>query len=434
MTPERRSIRAARALFVAFGAGYGLLSLLRYWTYHSRSLDMAFYVRLVWGMGHGRPDNPIVGAPHWLGLHLEPALLLPAALGRIGLPIAEILLILQALGAAAAIFPLHSLARRRLAPICGEGAALLAALCIYLLPTVSRGIDYDFHPSTIAIAPIAAWIDSVDAGRFRRAWAWLLIALLFREDIGLQVAAAALVFAAFPTETEPSRHILIAQASVGLAWFFGYALLVQPHFLPDPGSSSFGAHFERFGGGAGGVGGVLKAALAHPIELAQYLVSGDRWMYAPALLSTVGFVALADPRWLAGVLPIFGINLLSDFAGVRGVQSHYATAMAPFLVAAGIRGAARIGAALQSNRRAIPAFVMVGFAAIWFWLRGAAPGAPDFSLVSYRDDDFARESRIRAAALAHEPRVVAEVRLLAHLAERPEPLLDPAQRLYWKKR
>ena len=31
------------------------------------------------------------------------------------------------------------------------------------------------------------------------------------------------------------------------------------------------------------------------------------------------------------------------------------------------------------------------------------------------------------------PQVVAEVRLLAHVAERPEPLLDPAQRMYWKK-
>ena len=427
------STRLSYRAFATFGAIYGLLSLLRYWTYHSRSLDMAFYVRLVWGMGHGRPDNPIVDAPHWLGLHLEPALFVPAALGRMGVPIAEMLLILQVFGAALALFPLYSLARRRLAPVCGEGAALAAALTIYLLPTVSRGIDYDFHPVTIAIAPIAAWINEVDAGRWRRAWAWFLVALLFREDIGLQVAAAALAFVAFPTESGALRRVLGAQAAVGLCWFFGYALLVQPHFLPEPGASSFGAHFERFGGGAGGVSGVLAAALAHPVELLKYLASGDRLMYVPALLSTVGMVALAEPRWLAGILPIVGINLLSDFAGVRGVQSHYATAMAPFLVAAAILGAARIGARLSGRNRTVPVFALVAAATLWFWFRGAAPGAPDFTLAAYRDDDFAREARVRAAQLAGEPRVVAEVRLLAHLAERPEPLLDPSQRLYWKQ-
>src|SRR6266567_4296604 len=98
-------------------------------SYHSRSLDMAYYVRLVWGLGHGFVDNPVVGATNLLGLHLEPILLPLAALGRL-VPVAPLLLGAQALGAAAAVFPAHALARRHLPPV----AAAAAALTIYLMP------------------------------------------------------------------------------------------------------------------------------------------------------------------------------------------------------------------------------------------------------------------------------------------------------------
>lgn len=427
-----------------FAALYGALSLLRYHTFHSRSLDMAYYVRLVWGMAHGRPDNPVVDAPHWLGLHLEPGLLLLAAVSRLGLPIADLLLVVQAVAAALSLLPLWSLARRRLASVVGEAAALAAALSIYLVPTVSRCLDYDFHPTTVLLGPLAAWIDAVDAGRGRASWVWLLLSLSLREDVGLQIAAAALAVAALPLPPGPplpvssrrgQRRRLLLQAGLGIAWFAGYALWVQPRFLPVAASGSFGAHFERFGGGEGGVAGILGAALRDPAALLAYLVSADRPLYPAALLATVGGVAVLSPRWLAGALPIVGINLLSDFRGVRAVQSHYATAMAPFLVASAIEGAATGGRWLLARGRALslaPTALLVGAAAASFWTRGAAPGAPDFTLDAYRPDDGSRAARARLEAIGDAPSVVAEVRLLAHLAERPEPRMEPAQRTYWK--
>lgn len=430
-TSSRPYVRVRNVVMVAYALLYGTLSLLRYETYHSRSLDMAFYVRLVWGLAHGRPDNPIVDAPHWLGLHLEPALFVPAALSRLGLPIAELLLVLQAGVAALALWPAHRLARRRLAPLVGEAWALAAACSVLLLPSVSRCIDYDFHPSTLAVTPLLLWLDAVDERNVRRTWVWLALSLSLREDIGLQAAMVAPTFVAWPGAEPgrgPFRVAMAAQALVGTAWFFVYVLAVQPRFLPMAATSSFGAHFERFGGGQGGVGGVLAAALANPLDLAAYLVSGDRLLYPVALLSTVGLVALASPRWLAGLLPIVGINLLSDFAGVRNVSSHYATTTVPFLVAAAIHGAARLGRFAARRSPALlraPSFVLVVAAAVAFWLRGAAPGAPDFTLDSYVADAYTAKARAMEKELGGRDCVVAEVRLLAHLAERPEPLMDP---------
>lgn len=414
---------------------------------------MAYYVRLVWGMARGYPDNPVVGAPHWLGLHFEPVLFIPALLSRAGLPVAELLLVLQAALSSLALIPMWRLARRRLLPALGAGGsrrgellALAAASIIYLVPAVSRCLDYDVHPSTMALLPLCAWIDAVDGGAQQPARVafsrfWLVLALCFREDIGLQVAAAASAFALRPTAGDEAarraqRREMVIQGLFGLGWFLAYALLLQPRFLPDPSSGSFGAHFERWGGGHGGVGGVLAAALSQPGALLSHLLADGRPLYLPALLSVVGFVALASPHWLLGMLPILGINMLSDFPGVRRVESHYATAMMPFLSAAAVLGAARLARLLGARPawlRAAPLSLSLTCAAFAFWTRGAAPGAPDFTLTAYRDDGFARASREQVAALAGAPRVVAEPRLLAHLAERPEPLLDPALRRYWKR-
>ena len=427
---------------VGFAGGLGALSLLRYRTFHSRSLDMAYYVRLVWGMAHGRPDNPVVDAPHWLGLHLEPILFVPAALSRLGLPVAELLLVLQAAVAALALPPIHALCRRRIAPLLGETVALLVALSIYLLPAVSRCVDYDFHPSTLLIAPLCAWIDAVDQGRWGRAWAWMAVSLCFREDVGLQLLCAASAAAAWGTfhDRSQARRHLLGQAGLSALWFAVYALLVQPRYLPDPAGGSFGAHFARFGGGQGGVAGVVRAALADPAALGRYLVSGDRPGYPLALLFTVGGVALAAPRWLAGALPLVLINLASDFPGVRLVQSHYATAMAPFLAVAAVAGVERLTRVADLHRpalRRLPAALLLLSAGSAFALRGASPLAPDFTFAAYRDDDDSRAARAlvaRANSDPAAPRVVAEARVLAHLAERPEPILDPAQRYYWKAR
>jgi uncharacterized membrane protein len=183
------------------------------------------------------------------------------------------LLAAQALGTAAVIFPAARLARRRLSPLVGDGVAFAAALSVYLIPTVTRCVDYDFHPSTMAITPLFWFIDALDEGDWKRAWTWFFAALAFREDVGLQGAAVALTFLVLPRER-------------------------------------------------GDVGGVLGHAFADPGALARYLVSGDRKLYLVWLLATVAFLPLASPRWLFGALPLVAINLLSDVPGVRAVQAH----------------------------------------------------------------------------------------------------------------
>jgi hypothetical protein len=269
----------------------------------------------------------------------------------------------------------------------------------------------------MAIWPLLAVVDALDAGRWRRAWLWAAVALTFREDVGLQLAAAALTLAVWPRAPGARAHGAVL-AAAGLAWFFGYALLVQPHFLPPHGS--YEVHFARFGGG--GVGAVLGSALSHPGDLAAHLVSGDRPLYPLVLLLPLALLPLAAPRWLAGALPIVAINLLSEFPGVRKVGAHYVTAAAPFLVAAAICGAARLAGWLRARRprlRAAPAAALLLASAIAWALRGASPAAPEFRLAHYREDAWTARARAAAAGVPAGASVTAPSPILAHLAARP---------------
>jgi uncharacterized membrane protein len=409
--------RAAWVAFALFSAVFGTLSILRFETFHSRSLDMAYYVRLVWGLAHGDLDQPVVNAPHVLGLHLEPVLLPLALLGRLGAPIPELLLVVQALAAGAALFPALALARRHLAAHAGERLAFAAALAIYLLPTVTRCVDYDFHPATMALWPLMAFVEALDAGRWRRAVAWFAAALACREDVGLQAGLVAVTWLAAPARPG-DRPRAAALAAFGFAWFFVYALAVQPRFLAETGS--FNLHFGRFGGGRGGVGGVLEAALADPAALVAYLLSGDRLLYPVALLAQVAFLPVLAPRFLAGALPLVAINLLSDFPNIRGIHTHYITAAAPFFVGAGIAGAARLAARLGNRRPAprVASGALVAAAALAYLLRGTSPLSPEWRLQSYLPDDTYVPYRAIVATTPPDAEVAANVRLLAHLAER----------------
>ena len=414
--PTRTQRAPPIVAFAVFAVVMGTASLLRFWTFHSRSLDMAYYVRLVWGLAHGFYDQPVVGAPHVLGLHLEPVLFLFAGLARLGPPIAETLLVAQTLFAAAVIFPAHALAQRRLAPLVGERWAFVAALSIYLVPTVTRCVDYDVHPSTMALFPLMGLVNAIDLGAWKKTWLWLAAALLFREDVGLQAACLALTFVVWPREpSDRGRAALLAAA--GLVWFFGYTLAVQPHYLPPRGSLDL--HFAAFGGGRGGVGGLVASALTHPGLFVAHLLTLDRLLYPVFLLVPLALLPLFAPRFLAGALPLIAFNMLSDVPGVRAWQAHYITAAAPFLVGAALCGAARLATRVPPVwRRPIPLALATTGAICWF-LRGAAPGSPEFSFAAYRDDAHARSARQLVAATGPDAVVVAPSPVLAHLAERP---------------
>ncbi len=315
---------------VALGAAvlFSALALARYRTYHNETFDTAFYARMVWGAGHWDLANPLVGAPLW-GLHLS-LVLLPLGLVARVVPVVPLLLTTQAVCVAAAGVPLARLAHRRI----GHPAAAFVALAAYLLqPVVASVATYEFHPSSLALLPLALALDWFDRRDVNRGALALLAAAACREDVALVCGVAGLSLA-FRRE---HRRVGLAMFAFFTAWFATYLFVVAPRYLPREGSLQL--HYGHLGSSPGGI---VAHLLAHPIDTLRALATPIRLLYIPRLLLPFAFLPLLRPRWLLPAAVPVAINLLSQFPTAAQVHSHYSTLTVPFLLVSAVHGAAHV--------------------------------------------------------------------------------------------
>ena len=376
---------------LAAAAVFAAMALLRFRTWHNDTFDLAFYTRMVWGAGHLDLYDPLVGAPMW-GLHLSLVLLPLALLGRV-VSIVPLLLITQAAAVAAAGIPLARIAFRRV----GHPAAAYVALGVYLLfPTIGSIASYEFHPSSLALLPLALALDFFDQ---RRAWpglAALFAAVLCREDVALCAALACVAMALH----RPSRALCLAAAAFFFAWFAVYLFVIAPHFLPRTGSLQL--HFGHLGSSPAAI---VVRLLRHPLATAAELATPGRLLYVPRLLAPVAMISLLRPRWLMPALAPVAINVLSQFPTAVQVHSHYSTLAVPFIVVSAVHGAAWLMAmgGLQAERYGVLAGAVVSLASLQMHHRaGVLPGiGRRFDIRAHRAD--ARQPALDAVVAMIDP-------------------------------
>lgn len=439
--PQAKAISRNKSILffivISYFLLYSLLCGLRFTTFHAL-IDMSYYLRLCWGLAHNYYDLPLVQSPHVLGLHLEPILLPLALLNWLGVPLVPLLLGVQAAAVALLAWPAYRLAQRRL----GDAAALPAALLALLYPTVTVATLHDFHPVTLALPLLLAMLDALDAGQPRRAFLWAALALCCREDIALQLAlttAGVLLFGGRQektanTHSKKTKIALLLLIVFLVLYFLIYIVIIQPRYLPKFGS--YGLHFANTGGQPIRSGkDMILALLRNPQLLLGLLFSGDRLGYVWQLLWPVALLPLLAPQVLLGALPVLAINFLSSFPRVRSIESHYTTALVPFLIAASILGAARLKqwlsvrgqhvAARQLRWISVGALLPVTLAHI---LHGGSPLAlrsERFVWSHFRDGADAATLRAAIASVPPLASVAARPGALAHLAQRPRTQSPP---------
>jgi uncharacterized membrane protein len=426
---ERLARRARAALFgLAATAGVGLfaLSWLRYAHFHNRTFDLAFYVRIAWGLVRHDLLEPIIGA-HVAGLHLSFVLIPLGMLGRL-FGTVPVLLAAQALAYAATAFPLARLAGRRLGPY-----GFLAAGAAWLLqPNLGHVLPYEFHPGTLAVLPLAWLVDAIDRGAAKTALVCVVATLACREDLATMTAVACVVGAwdfARSERAVPERRrgvlIVLAGAIGSIAYLLWFLLVLHPRHAPPVGSLEL--HFGRWGGS---FPEVARFLVTHPGALAAHLGVPPRIFYAFTVLAPVGLVIpLLCPRWLLPALPVLAVNLVSHFPTTLDLGSHYLTPALPFVLAAAIEGAAWLAAWLRERGRAevrrIAPLLLVGPALVGHVLAGGTPISRDFPWSAFVADDFSRDAASVVARIPARASVQAPDGLLPHLAERKIVLRGP---------
>jgi uncharacterized membrane protein len=381
---------------------FGSLGALRFSTLHNQTFDLAFYARMAHGMARGDLYDPIVGA-HVLGLHLSPILL---PLGLLGLMFGQVpvLLLAQTLSAGLAAQGLARLGAQRL----GSWGAL-TGLVFALHPNVGHVLSYEFHPGTLALAPLVGSLLALDRGD-ARAFVWATLGVLAcREDLAAITALTGLVALLQPRS--PAMRAAGRGVFMGsLLWLVVFVGMVAPRFAPAAGGS-LDAHFGHLGGS---FGSALAAVFTQPAAVLAHLTQPDKLSYLPRVLAPLLFLPLLGPRFLLPALPVLGMLMLSQFETTTQLRSHYLTPAVPALVWAAVHGFAQVKPHWQRQ----VGVVVLGATLVTFVLAGVGPLSLRFFAPYYREDARTEAGRAVLAVIPPDASVQAPDVLLPHLAER----------------
>ena len=391
---------------------FAFLALRRYATFHNETFDLAFYARLVWGLGHGDRYQPLTNSDLW-GLHASPILYPLGWLGRV-LPIIPMMLVVQAACVCAAGIPLARIAARRV----GHPAAADVTLVAYLLyPTIATLATYEFHPSAIALFPLALAIDWFDRRQLTRASIALFCAALCREDVALVAGFVGLAVALRQGAPTAHRKAGLALLAAGCAWFAFYFFVIAPRHLPRTGSLDL-----HFGHLARSPSGLIAAIVHHPLMTLKSIATPIKMLYVLRLLAPLAFLSLLAPRWLLPAIVPIGINLLSQFPSAPEIASHYSALAVPFVFASAAHGAGRLAAAQPGalNRNVLLSGLAVAAGTLLMQHRaGATPLSRRWDIAAFRRDERTIDLTALLMSIPRSDSVVAPDHVLPHLAERP---------------
>lgn len=350
---------------LAFIALLGALSALKHATYHSSLIDLGIFDQVIWNTAHGRlfwdTLDPYVQRRHvFLGQHFSPGLALLVPLYWIA-PSAYTLLAAQTAALALAAIPIFALAARRTAD---ERVALLLALAYLATPALAYVDLFDFHEIALTV-PLLAWaLERFDAGRPRAALALLCLALLFKEEVGLIVAA----FGAYTLLAQRRPRLGGALLALGVGWTALVVYVAVPQIRGGP--YLFDSRYQ---------GGLLQHGRLHLDYLAHFLnrdkIAYFAWLIAPLLgLPLIG-------GWSALLLvPTSAYTLLSTYPNQYDIHYHYSAPLLPLLFCSAVYGLCRL-----PHRLRLPAsaavLILVALSGL---LVGPLPGEREFSATTYQ--------------------------------------------------
>ncbi|MFI1679224.1 DUF2079 domain-containing protein [Streptomyces sp. NPDC020607] len=306
--------RAPHLLAAALFLAYAVVSVCRYRRLESRSWDLGIFEQAVRAYAHLNVPVADLKGPgaNILGDHFSPVTALLAPAYRV-FPSPITLLVAQALLIAVSVVPVTRAATR----ILGRASGLAVGVAYGLSWGIQRAVDFDFHEICFAVPLIAFSLEALLRQRWRASLLWALPLVLVKEDLGVTLAALAVVVAIRCRRTDPKA----LPYALGVAAFGAVATLVTLT-LVIPAFNTVGAYdyWDKVGDG-GGAAGVLDGVGTKLRTLA--------WLLIP----TSGLLALRSPLLLVA-LPTLGWRFVSADDHYWGTDWHYSAVLMPVVLLA----------------------------------------------------------------------------------------------------
>jgi uncharacterized membrane protein len=396
-------------------AGAGFLLALLYTLALARASTLApgevlgSWSQAAWLISTGEGAEPTITGNHLVAEH-TPVVFWPIAwLTRI-LPTIPVLLGIQSAALAVGVVPLWRLARQVVHLRVGAAATLGVAYGLH--PAIQNLNLADFHPQTLAVAPLLAASYYGLERRWPRFWVFAVITVLCGAELGLVVAGLGLLLMLGGSRRNGLRAIVF-----GVGWTAVAVLIVQPVF----GDAALVAQ-DAFGDYGNSAIGALGAMITHPFRVLGDIFSESSIRLLVGVLAPLLFLPLLAPRYLIPSIPLQLLYLLAavPLSGPDGAQHLVPTI--PFAFVAATFALSRIGRRhverVSVDRRVLIALVLaaVGFFALdaasspyrapWDWGRPTAreeAAAAAAELVA--DEDAVRASPALLPALAERTRL-----------------------------
>jgi uncharacterized membrane protein len=314
--------RLPRALLVVSVAVWvstlGSLIVARHNSVGTFDFDLGIHDQSLWLLANGKSFNTVCGLPVF-GHHAMFAYYFLVPLVWLGGG-PNLWNVLQVIGLGVSAVPVFLVARRRLG---GEWPALALAVAWLLLPTIGFLAWETLHPETMAVPfvlmayHLATTRPDGDARAVRRhnliTVAWLLLAVLWKEDIALALAGMGVVL--WIRGRRRFGPVLTVASAV---YFVVFGTWMVPALAGD-----VTAYSDLFGELGSTPAEVITTSLRHPSMLLQRLQDTNSLGYAARTYAPLGFVPFLAPWVLLIGLPQMSISMVSTYDFTRQLYYHY---------------------------------------------------------------------------------------------------------------
>jgi uncharacterized membrane protein len=394
---------ATWAAAVVYAVALSVTSLQRHHAFRTGGYDVGIFDQAVWLLGHGLEPFSTIRGRNVFADHFQPALILLAPLGAIGVTPTALFLLQSALLAAVAP-ALYALARLRGA---SNGLALAVALLWLASPPTQWANLFEYHTETIVPVCLALSALALERGRVGTFVATAVLASCAKEDVCLVYLMWGVVLA-----FGPRRRLGVALTFGAAAWFAFATKIALPAF-----GGSLDYYSRRFAGDRGtSLGAVFLTLLEHPLRTIGDTATPTNARILVTLIACTGGLALLAPRMLVPALPPVAANLLSAYPYQHVLHFHYYVVSAAVFAVASAFGAGVLTQHISPRRRHTAAITLIAAALVFSAV--ASPAAAELRR-KHRTPEITAK-RVAISRIPPDVPVAAANDLAPHLSNRRE--------------
>lgn len=313
---------------------------------------MGIMIQTIWNTAHGRIlfDSVNMGYPisrvwvaHWEFIYIPLALIF-----RI-FPSVNTILIIQSFVISLGVLPVYWLARDKFK---NRIVGLIFGLSYLLYPALGNSNLADVHGIVFSISLLLFAFYFLQKRKYGIFALFGLLALSCREDVALIL----FMFGLYSIIIQKNRKIGITLCVVSASYFFLYLKILTIRQLlgmpPIKMPVTQGNHWSHFGSNS--FFGLIFAILKNPIDTLRYISSAENLKYIIKIFAPVGFSSFFSPSTILLAFPTFAINLLSDWAPAKSIDTQYTATIIPFVFISAIYGSKNVLHFIQGhfNKRA----------------------------------------------------------------------------------